>query len=288
MGNDAIERRPTDGLRQKGQYAIGFGVIALMLYLVGFPLFMLVFFGALAFVIWKMFVAESLGETRRIFEFYLIANEILRDDERRWFGFEIKDAIGRGELLLRSMTTPPPLVHFALGALYQRIEDHSSVVRHLAVVVDEPSSDESAIMFPTKGLREYARLLRKIEGAPAESPQTSAAIRSLERARKNRASKMLLRSREMLAGGVFALTDTSVIEHLPGEQATPQNVDWKDDTAELRSDKTTDSPGASPKHFTTVADSRNTGKSFLPDSASPNERQTISEVLHDIYDENVQ
>lgn len=276
MSNDAIERRPTEGLRQKGQYAIGFGVIALMLYVVGFPLFMLVFFGALAFFIWKVFVAESRGETRRIFEFYLIANEILRDDERRWFGFEIKEAITRGEALLKSMTAAPPLVHFALGALYQRIEDHSSAVRHLAVVVDDSSSDESAIMFPTKGLREYVRLLRKIEGAPAESPQTSAAIRFLERARKNRASKMLVQSREALAGGVFALTDTPVIESRhngANEQEMPQSVDWTDGDAKLHSDETTDSRG----------ESRNFTK-----SAPRDERKSISEVLHDIYDDKVQ
>lgn len=285
-----MERRPSDGLRQKGQYAIGFGVIALMLYVVGFPLFMLVFFGALAFFIWKVFVAESRGETRRIFEFYLIANEILRDDERRWFGFEIKDAIARGEALFKSMTTAPPLVHFALGALYQRIEDHSSAARHLAVVVDDASSDESAIVFPTKGLREYVRLLRKIERSPAESPQTSSAIRSLERARKNRASKMLLRSRDALAGGVFALADTPVIgsRSIGAAEQAPQNVDWRDDGSKLRSSKTAESPGASPDDLTTVGEYRNTGKSFLAGSTSPEERKSISEVLHDIYDDKVQ
>lgn len=261
-------------MKEKGQYAIGFGVIALMLYVVGFPVFMLLFFGALAFFVWKVFASEPRGETRRIFEFYLVANEILRDDERRWFGFEVKEAIARGEGIVKSISPAPPLVHFALGALYQRVEDHSSAVRHLSAVVEETSSDESAIMFPTKDLREYVRMLRRIERAPAESPQTSAAIRSLERARKNRAAKMLAHSREILAGGVLALTEKPIMDHLADEPQVAQKTDWTSDEAEVYNDQTADSQASSPKH------SRK--------SASPDERKTISEVLHDIYDAKVQ
>lgn len=242
-----------------------------MLYVVGFPLFLLVFFGALAFFIWKVLLAESRGDTRRIFEFYLSANEILRDDERRWFGFEIKEAIARGEGVVKSIAPTPPLVHYALGALYQRLEDHSSAVRHLSAVVEESSSDESAIMFPSKNLREYVRLLRKIERAPAESPQTSAAIRSLERARKNRASKMLAHSRESLAGGVLALTDKPVLDHSDDEPHEAQNIDWKDETGAVDSAETTD-----------------TSQNSFTKPASPDGRKTISEVLHDIYDAKVQ
>lgn len=277
MSNNSIEKRQSTSIKEKGQYAVGFGVIALMLYVVGFPVFMLVFFGALAFFVWKVFVAESRGETRRIFEFYLAANEILRDDERRWFGFEINEAISRGEAVVRGITPAPPLVHFALGALYQRIEDHSSAVRHLAAVVEESLSDESAIMFPTKGLREYVRMLRRIERAPAESPQTSAAIRSLERSRKNRGSGLLAHSRDILAGGVLALTDRPVMEsrYIGTDEAhDARNINWKDDLAELHTDTIADTHAADQKPFTRAA--------------SSDERKTISEVLHDIYDEKVQ
>ncbi len=258
-------------MREKGQYVIGFGVIALMLYVVGFPLFLLAFFGALAFFVWKVFVSESRGETRRIFEFYLSANEILRDDERRWFGFEIKEAIARGESVVKSMSIVPPLVHFTLGALYQKIEDHSSAVRHLAVVDEETSSEESAIMFPSKDLREYARILRRIERAPAESPQTSAAIRSLERARKNRASKMLEHSREVLAGGVLNLTETPTFENLADELHHGKNIDWKGDADNISLAESVDSQAAL-THTEKTADGR----------------KTISEVLHDIYDDKIQ
>ena len=62
-----------------------------------------------------MFASGSRNETREIFEFYLSANEILRDDERRWYGFEIKEAVHRGESILQRMSGAPPLLHFALG-----------------------------------------------------------------------------------------------------------------------------------------------------------------------------
>ena len=112
------------------------GVVALMLYVIGFPIFLLAFFGALAFFIWKVFTSESRTETRRIFEFYLAANEILRDDERRWFGFEVREAAARGERIVREMPTAPPLVHFVLGALYQRLGDHGSAVKHLSAALE--------------------------------------------------------------------------------------------------------------------------------------------------------
>lgn len=277
MNENVIEKRRSTSIKEKGQYAIGFGVIALMLYVVGFPLFLLVFFGALAFFVWKVFVSETRGETRRIFEFYLAANEILRDDERRWFGFEVKEAIARGEGVVRSMATAPPLVHFALGALYRRVEDHSSAVRHLAVVVEESSSDESTIMFPSKDLREYVRLLRRIERAPAESPQTSAAIRSLERARKNRASKMLTDSRDILAGGIIVVADKRIVGSgysENDENIAPNRLDWSSDAAEDHGDQTTDTQLTSRNHS--------------PKTAPSDERKTISEVLHDIYDSKVQ
>ena len=80
---------------------------------------------------------------RRIFEFYLSANEILRDDERRWFGFEVQEVLVRGERILQSMNGAPPLVHFTLGALYHKIGDYKSAVNHLSYVVENENSDES-------------------------------------------------------------------------------------------------------------------------------------------------
>ncbi|MBP9665015.1 MAG: hypothetical protein KBD94_10355, partial [Pyrinomonadaceae bacterium] len=200
MKKTSLEKRSPTALKDKAQYAFAFGVIALMLYVVGFPVVILAFFGALTFFVWKAITGGLRLESRPIFEFYLLANEILRDDGRRWYGFEIKDTIERGEGIVRSMLTAPPLVHFALGALYQSIDDHTLAIKHLAESVEVSTSDETGIVFPTPELRDYVRLLRKIERSPAESPQTSAAIRSLERMRKNRGQKMLDHSRANAAG----------------------------------------------------------------------------------------
>lgn len=260
-------------LREKGQYALGFGVIALMLYVVGFPVFLLLFFAAIVVFVWKAFLSETRGETRRIFEFYLLANEVLRDDDRRWYGFEVKDTIARGEAIIKSMSTPPPLVHFGLGALYQKIEDHSSAVRHLAHAVEDSTSDEAAIMFPSKELRAYVTMLRKIERAPAESPVTSAAVRSLERARKNRGAKMLDQSREMLAGGLLALADKPIMEHLVDEAPGLEATESKEDNLSGENRTPKSKPAVPPDLFARV---------------STDGRKTISEVLHDIYDDKVQ
>ncbi|MEO7660321.1 MAG: hypothetical protein ABIV48_11965, partial [Pyrinomonadaceae bacterium] len=160
MNEHGLEKRHPSALREKGQYAMAFGVIAIMLFVAGFPVFLLFFLGFLTMFIWKVFTAEGRNETRQIFEFYLSANDILRDDDRRWYGFEIQDSINRGESIVRAMSAPPPLVLFALGALYQKLDDHSTAVKYLAQVVDETVTNETAIVFPTRELREYVRMLR--------------------------------------------------------------------------------------------------------------------------------
>src|SRR5881409_450630 len=94
---------------ERGQYALAFIVVAAMLVIAGFPAFVIVFLGIFAYFLWKIFSSGSRNETREIFEFYLAANDILRDDERRWFGFEVKDVITSGEQILHSMPGAPPL-----------------------------------------------------------------------------------------------------------------------------------------------------------------------------------
>jgi hypothetical protein len=141
--------------------------------------------------------------------------------------------------------------------------DHSGAVKHLSLALEDSSSDESSIVFPTKDLREYVRMLRRIERAPAEAPLTSAAVRSLERARKNRGKKMLESSREQLASG--AVKQIHAEASAPAEPQSPGSVlDMSDDAP---------------------VDDKPRRKS-LP--RSPDSRKTISEVLHDIYDRNTQ
>ncbi len=288
MKETAIEKRSSTPLKEKGQYAIAFGAIAIMLYFVGFPVFILFFFGTLGFFIWKAFSSEAKTETRKIFEFYLAANEILRDDDRRWYGFEIQETIARGQDILKTMKAPPPLVHFGLGALYQKIGDQSSAEKHLAYVVEENGADESAIVFPTRELREYVRVLRKIERAPGEAPLTSAAVRSLERARKNKGRDLLAASRTKIE---------NTVDDRQGQPALPASiVDNMDSTPTLNesetgreshdTNRTQEFERGITYRFADFARSKKSRKA-KPEEMNP-ERKTISEVLHDIYDKNVQ
>lgn len=266
---------------------MAFGIVALMLYVVGFPIFLLVFFGVLAFFVWKIFSPESRTETRKIFEFYLSANEILRDDERRWYGFEIREAIGRGERILRSMASAPPLVHFATGALYQKLGDHASAAKHLADSVETPASDEMAVVFPPKELREYVRLLRRIERSPAESPLTAAAVRALERKRKNSGPKMLAESRSLM----HMLPD---IDDNEDPKVIVANIEHANESATLKSIVDEHEPSYNAAYTFADTSARKappTPRREKPNGANPKDlpnRKTISEVLHDIYDKNPQ
>ena len=196
--SDKLQKKSTESLKENTQYALAFGLIATMLFVAGFPMFVIFFFGIFAYFLWKTFSQPSRNETREIFEFYLAANEILRDDERRWFGFEIQEIINRGERILQVINGAPPLVYFTLGALYHKAGDYKSAVNHLAYIVENENADETTYVYPSPDLRNYVKVLRKIEREPAEAPQTSAAMRALERARRNRGKSLLENSRLQL------------------------------------------------------------------------------------------
>lgn len=273
-------------LKEKGQYGLAFGVIAVMLYAVGFPVLLFVFFGVLALFVWKIFSPESRTETRRIFEFYLTASEILREDDRRWFGFEVQEAIARGESIVKGMTAAPPLVHFGLGALYQKIGDHGSAARHLADAVESTSSDELSVVFPPNELREYVRLLRRIERAPAESPLTSAAIRSLERARRNRGSQMLAFSRSQISVPQQIAAETVSAEETHAGKQRKSITELADADIEMMTLE-----NGRQEHTDTAAHSfaeniPTRRRKSSPGDREKRDRKTISEVLHDIYDAN--
>jgi hypothetical protein len=138
-------------------------------------------------------------ETRRIFDFYLAANEILREDERRWFGFEITEVIGQGEAVVHSMADAPPLAHFALGTLYHRAGDYEAATEHLAYVVETEAGNEQHCLSPSPELRRYVRVLRSLERDPSEGPQTLAAVRNLERTRRAHVASLLEESRKLHA-----------------------------------------------------------------------------------------
>lgn len=283
MIQTAIEKRGRSPLKERVQYIGALGIIGTMLWVAGFPVFILFFIGALTFFIWKIFASEGRNETRRIFEFYLSANEILREDDRRWYGFEIQETIARGEAIVASMRGAPPLVYFTLGSLYQKIGDQSSALKYLSQSVGEDSTDETAIVYPARELRDYVQMLRKIERAPAEAPLTSSAIRSLERLRKNRGKTRLEESR--LAASKVLVTQDETIQTLESV------VDSDDNHVDMSYDSSNGSQRPAAVHFTRFEESvqrqEATAVSDLSHSKKPN-RKSISEVLHDIYDNNVQ
>ena len=141
---------------------------------------------------------RRLREVERIFDFYVAADAILREEERRWYGFEIAEVIEHGENLLEIMPDPPPLSYYVLGALYNRLGNHQATVEYLSHLTDDEHYDETHRTSPSPQLRRYVMMLRRIEYHPSSAPQTLAAIRSLERARQRNAGKMLAESRDLI------------------------------------------------------------------------------------------
>jgi tetratricopeptide (TPR) repeat protein len=195
--------------KEAAQRLLAILIIMAMLGVMGIPFSVIIFFATVTFFIWRAVQHTEHQETGRIFEFYIAANDVLRDEERHWFGFEIAEVIERGERVLQAMTDPPPLIYFALGALYHKAGDHEAAAEHLSYIVENDLSDERHRLAPSAELRRYVQILRKLEREPAVAPQTMAAIRSLDRARHNRAAFMLAESRERL-NLVTALNPSSV------------------------------------------------------------------------------
>ena len=261
----------------------------MMLWVAQFPMFVIFFFGIFAYFLWKTFSQPSRSGTREIFEFYLSANEILRDDERRWFGFEVQEVINRGERILQLMTTAPPLVYFTLGALYNRVGDYKSAVNHLSYIIENDQSDEKTYVYPTPELKNYVKILRKIEREPAEAPQTSAAIRALERARRNRGKTLLETSRNELLLLNDKKQEAMNAQKRQIEQLAEINAETKQPPSivdelpkkEYRPNKRLFDSTVAPNGNGAKNPSDKNGKTKEEPFAN---RQPISEVLRDIYD----
>ena len=274
-------------LKENAQYVLAFGVIASMLLAVGFPVFVIFFFGIFAYFLWKMFSSPSIGDTREIFEFYLSANEILRDDERRWYGFEMREVVDKGERILETVNSAPPLVYFTLGALYNKIGDHKSAVNHLAYVLENDNSDESTYTSPSPDLRNYVRILRKIEREPTEAPQTSSAVRALERARRNRGKILLENSRVALKEINRKKREATLeIKKRKAElaEAKIENAVMKSVTSEAVDTGQNDVPLTAALKPQTSNGKNKPAKKETPDEEIFANRKPITEVLHDIYD----
>jgi hypothetical protein len=277
-------------MMEKGQYVLAFGVIASMLLIVNFPALVIFFFAIFAYLLLKMFSVAGRSETRDIFEFYLSANEILRDDDRRWFGFEIQEAIARGESITQRMGGAPPLVGFALGALYNKIGNHKMAATALSKAIEGENSDERSYLHPSPELRNYVRVLRKIEREPGDAPLTSAAVRSLERARKLRAKSMLEESRAAVdASAAIAAAEEAQKQQMPllaelksvTDPAENGNVNGKERGQQEPERLSVTAEGPRERNV----DRKRPGPKTKEEQYS--NRKPISEVLHDIYDGNV-
>ena len=294
--NNKLQKKVPDALKEKGQYVLAFSVIAAMLMVTGFPMFVIFFFGIFAYFLWKTFSSPSRNETREIFEFYLSANDVLRDDERRWFGFEMQEVINRGERILRAINGAPPLVYFTLGALYHKAGDFKSAVNHLAYVLENESAEESTYVYPSPELRNYVKVLRKIEREPAEAPLTSAAVRALERARRNRGKVLLEESREQ-AQEQSRKKREAEIEQAKVKAVLPESVQT-DHVFQSVTDERSQNNHGNGVEIREKTNQKDSNKNSEERKKNENEnrengnlfaqRKPISEVLHDIYDKNIQ
>jgi hypothetical protein len=196
--------------------AVAVIVIVAMLGAVGLSPVIMVFFFGVILVIWIVARHTQTREVERIFDFYVAADAILREEERRWYGFEIAEVIEQGECLLETIPDAPPLNHFAIGALYHRMGNHQATIEYLSRLVEDESYDEAHRIAPSPQLRRYVSMLRQIEYHPSTAPQTLAAVRSLERARQKTAGKLLLESRALLEHETKTVTpriEASVEKH---------------------------------------------------------------------------
>lgn len=192
-------------------------VIVAILNAVGLSPVVMVFVTGIVFVIWLVTRRAQMREVERIFEFYVAADAILREEERRWYGFEIAEVIEDGESLLEMMPDPPPLNYFALGALYQRLGNHDATVQYLSRLSEDEHSDETQRIAPSPQLRRYVMMLRRFEQHPATEPQTLAAVRNLERARQRNVTRLLTESRTVVETAIAAATPPEAPAQKPKE-----------------------------------------------------------------------
>lgn len=287
-----LQNKSKGALKEKSQYGLTFGVIAMMLFVAGFPMVVIFFFGIFAYFLWKTFSPTPHSGVRHVFDFYASASAILREDERQWFGFEIQEAITKGERILHLMHGAPPLVYFALGALYNKVGNHENALKHLSYVIEDEHSNESSYVHPSSELRNYVHVLRKLEQEPSEAPQITAAIRSLERARKNRGKFLLEDSREKArdqSDQLDQISQTGDSGHAGLNTSRSKNslLQTVNDARVPHGERTPEAQKEqnSIKREPSWRDLKKTGKNNDDPFAN---RKPITEVLHDIYDKNVQ
>ena len=184
--------------RRFAQKVIAVVVIVTMLYGAGVAPVVMLFVTGVVLVVFFVTRRAQNREIERLFDFFVTAEAILRDEERRWYGFEVGEVIEQGELILEGLPDPPPLQLFTLGAMHHTIGNFSAAVDYLSHIVEDEGFNERNRDMASPQLRRYVTLLRKIEAEPSLAPETLGAIRSLERMRRRQAFTLLTESRKAL------------------------------------------------------------------------------------------
>jgi hypothetical protein len=180
------------------QKAVAVVVIVTMLYGAGVAPVVMLFVTGIVLIVFLIARRSHTRDVEHVFDFCVSAEAILRDEDRRWYGFEVAEVIEDGEFILESMPDPPPVQLFALGALHHLIGNHGAAVDYLSRIVDDEHYAERNRVAPSAQLRRFVSLLRRIEAEPSMAPQTLGAIRSLERMRRREAQTLLSAGREFL------------------------------------------------------------------------------------------
>ena len=212
----------TPGNRKVAQKAVAVVVIVALLDMIGVSPVVMLFLTGVAVAIWFVGRRSESRELEQIFEFYVWADAILRDEERRWYGFEVVEVIANGERALELMPDSPPLHYFALGALYYRIGNYEATAEYLSRLMEDEGYDELHRTTPSSQLRRYVAMLRRIEYEPSTAPQTLSAVRSLERARLKRGAQLLAESRNYLKAAKLTAQPVVCENSLSERQASNQ------------------------------------------------------------------
>lgn len=184
-------------------------VIVALLSLVGIPFGLILIGGGFATIVWLVSDRVRQRSTEKLFLFYLEADAILREEERRWYAFEIAEVVAQGEDLLEDMPDSPPLQFFVLGALHFKLGNKVAAADYLAKVMEDDTIDEGQRRNASPQLRRHVELLRRIETEPSIAPQALGAIRNLERLRNKRAAEMLLELRNSAGPERLSLVDNT-------------------------------------------------------------------------------
>lgn len=250
--------------------------VAFFLWAIGINVILIAFFLIISFFLWKALSRPDIGEVRGVFEFYLSAHDILREDEKRWYGFEVQEVIDRGEYIRETMLDAPPLVYYTLGALYNYLGKDAEAVQRLQFISQDSFGDERKRFTGSAQLHQYLKVLRKVESEPSEHPRTAAAIRALERARRNRLNTILEESRRRLN----AAEDDARINYLVEENEVKSLFEPFEPPLRIEYDLPMNSYESDIEHILPL---KKTVARRTPDK-SESAKKSISEVLRDVYD----